>query len=141
MRLLIILTLILIGATSCTTSTTCHDCGDTYCNMTRGQSTAVGTVLGATAGAIIGHQKGRALEGMAIGAGAGAILGNMAHKDHRCRSRCHGHRHGHHHHHRRVQYFIDGHGCKVWIDECGMYRGCSVVNPYKRRTYYNPLHD
>ena len=47
-------------------------------NTQRGAAT--GGLLGAGAGAIIGHQSGRALEGAAIGAaagaGAGALYGN-----------------------------------------------------------------
>ena len=44
------------------------------------QGAVVGGVLGAAAGGVIGHQRGRALEGAAIGgalgAGAGAVYGN-----------------------------------------------------------------
>jgi uncharacterized protein YcfJ len=36
----------------------------------------LGGILGAAAGGIIGHQKGRGLEGAALGAGIGAIGGN-----------------------------------------------------------------
>jgi uncharacterized membrane protein YebE (DUF533 family) len=36
----------------------------------------LGGILGATAGGIIGHQKGRGLEGAALGAGIGALGGN-----------------------------------------------------------------
>jgi uncharacterized protein YcfJ len=111
--------------------------------------------MGAGAGAVIGHQQGKGIEGAVIGGVVGGVLGNVLHKDHRCHSRCNhqshrrGHQHGHHHrqhpHHEHLsqyrQYFIDGHGCKVYVDEYGHYRGCSVINPYKRRTYYNPLHD
>ena len=38
----------------------------------------VGSVLGAGAGAIIGHQKGKAGEGAAIGAVGGGLLGALA---------------------------------------------------------------
>lgn len=41
------------------------------------QGAAAGTALGAGAGAIIGHQTGRAGEGAAIGAGLGAIGGGL----------------------------------------------------------------
>ena len=37
----------------------------------------LGGILGAAAGGIIGHQKGRGLEGAALGAGIGAIGGNV----------------------------------------------------------------
>jgi uncharacterized protein YcfJ len=41
------------------------------------RDTATGALLGGAAGAIIGHQSGRGLEGAAIGAAAGGIGGNM----------------------------------------------------------------
>ncbi|MCP5531867.1 MAG: hypothetical protein H7A49_00245 [Akkermansiaceae bacterium] len=56
----------------------------TSCTAPAGPNTqrgaATGALLGAGAGAIIGHQSGRTLEGAALGAGAGgatgAIIGN-----------------------------------------------------------------
>ncbi len=44
-------------------------------NTQRGAAT--GGLLGAGAGAIIGHQSGRALEGAAIGAAGGAAAGGL----------------------------------------------------------------
>ncbi|MFD0895333.1 hypothetical protein KBB96_20650 [Luteolibacter ambystomatis] len=48
-------------------------CADAGPNTQRGAAT--GALLGAGAGAIIGHQSGRTLEGAAIGAGSGALIG------------------------------------------------------------------
>ncbi len=39
--------------------------------------TVIGALGGATAGGIIGHQRGRGLEGAAIGAGLGGLGGNV----------------------------------------------------------------
>lgn len=48
------------------------------CNTTPTQEGAItGGVLGAGAGAIIGHQSGKAGEGALIGAGAGALGGAL----------------------------------------------------------------
>ncbi|MCI0630591.1 MAG: glycine zipper domain-containing protein [Phycisphaerales bacterium] len=54
------------------------------CRNDAGTFAAVGSALGAGAGAIIGHQSGHGAEGALIGAGAGAlggyILGNESDK-------------------------------------------------------------
>jgi hypothetical protein len=39
--------------------------------------TVIGGIIGAATGGIIGHQKGKGLEGAAIGGGIGAIAGNL----------------------------------------------------------------
>lgn len=39
--------------------------------------TVIGGVIGAATGGIIGHQKGKGLEGAAIGGGIGAVAGNL----------------------------------------------------------------
>ena len=53
----------------------------TSCGPTVGPNTqrgaATGGLLGAAAGGVIGHQKGRGLEGAAIGAAAGATAGGL----------------------------------------------------------------
>lgn len=45
------------------------------CGTTTGERVATGTVIGGTAGAVIGNQSGRSYEGAAIGAGVGALGG------------------------------------------------------------------
>ncbi len=47
--------------------------------QTYGEAGGLGAVLGGTAGAIIGHQSGNALEGAAIGAALGGITGLIVH--------------------------------------------------------------
>ena len=123
---ILILSVILMITTSC---------------ATRGQTTALGSIIGAGAGAVIGHQQGRAGEGALIGAGAGAIIGYLSHQDReqepqRTRT-IYVERETHRHHHGR-RYFYDCHGCKIYIDRHGHCSGCSVINPYKRRRY-NPM--
>ncbi len=68
--------LTIIAAASALTFSNCaNPYGPGASNAQR--DTATGALLGGAAGAIIGHQSGRGLEGAAIGAGAGAIGGNM----------------------------------------------------------------
>jgi len=59
-KLFFLFALILIGTIGCTTTQ---------------KSTATGSVIGATAGGIIGHQSGKGGVGAAIGAAAGALGG------------------------------------------------------------------
>lgn len=47
--------------------------------QTYGEAAGLGTVLGATGGAIIGHQSGRTLEGAIIGGVLGGLAGLVAH--------------------------------------------------------------
>ena len=69
------LNLLLVSGFSAFALSNCADMGP---NTQRGAAT--GGLLGAGAGALIGHQSGRALEGAALGgaagAGAGALYGN-----------------------------------------------------------------
>jgi len=52
-------------------------CSSTGSTVHTKKGAVMGTVVGATAGGIIGHQSGRGLEGAAIGAGIGAIGGGV----------------------------------------------------------------
>ncbi len=67
--------LFVVGVSSITLSNCTAPTGP---NTQRGA--VAGGLLGATAGAIVGHQTGRTLEGAAVGgalgAGTGAVLGN-----------------------------------------------------------------
>lgn len=69
------LNLLLVSGFCALALSNCQDMGP---NTQRGAAT--GGLIGAGAGALIGHQSGRALEGAALGgaagAGAGALYGN-----------------------------------------------------------------
>ena len=76
----IFLSLALAGI--CFVGVSCHDYGY-YGPHTRAGAVG-GGLIGAGAGTIIGHQKGRELEGAAIGAGIGVLAGALvgsAHED------------------------------------------------------------
>lgn len=52
-------------------------CSSTGSTVHTKKNAVLGSVVGATAGGIIGHQSGRGLEGAAIGAGIGAVGGGV----------------------------------------------------------------
>ena len=132
---LLLLSIILLFVTSCAYNP----------YETRGQRTVKGVLLGAGAGGVIGHQKGKGLEGALIGGVIGGILGSLSYDE---RPKEH-YQHNHNQqqdtilirkrkvivveeevplHRETNTYYYDEHGNKIYVDKRG----------HRRRTY-NPV--
>lgn len=102
---------------------------------TRAQRTVNGTIIGAGAGAIIGHQKGRGIEGSIIGSVIGAIFGYATYDDRVQHEpvQQRGHTHHVHTHRTSTTYYIDKCGHRIYVDKYG-----NTVHKRYRHTY-NPV--
>ena len=102
---------------------------------TRGERIVKGVIIGGGAGGIIGHQKGRGLEGSLIGGLLGGILGAISHDDRPHETEPVRERHVHHEHYHRTSttYYIDKCGRRIYVDKYGN----AVHKRYRHN--YNPV--